>query len=62
MDKEDLPQNKKLIRVEYHYEGGDKYMIEGEDVENYKNNIEGASWMCISHGQTFKSVNWTKIK
>ena len=34
--------DKKLIRIEYHYPKGQKFYIEGEDLENYEKNIKAA--------------------
>ena len=58
----ELP-DKKLKRVVYEYEDGNKYEITERSVINYQKNIKAASLLHFIHyGNVFRPIKWTKSK
>ena len=53
-----LPTTKKLVKVTYHYDGGDEYFVMGEDLKSFQDNIEAASTMGAIHSMQFKKFDW----
>lgn len=56
----DLPKTGHIGRVEYHYDNGDVYYIEGQMADDYNSNVEAASIMHVIHGGGFKPIQWQK--
>lgn len=58
-----LPQDKKLVRVEYTYEDGSKYYLDEENSENFRKNIDSASSLCNTRSYwSFLPVEWQEDK
>ena len=58
----ELPQNKKLVRVIYEYENGERYEVTGEYAENLQENIASVSSIAMTRSYcAFKEVEWKKL-
>jgi len=60
----DLPTNKKLMQIIYEFEGGEQYVLEGENVDNYRENLHYAEALAAtqSYFEGFKPVEWKEQK
>jgi len=60
MERMKLPENKKLAKITYEYENGDRFYIDKGDLRMYEYNIKIAETETIVHSGRFKKVNWNK--
>jgi hypothetical protein len=54
----------KLIRVEFTYDDGSRWYLEGEELEKWRKAVDGVSVLHWSHfGKTgFEEVNWKRVE
>lgn len=55
-----LPKNKNLLRIEYHYDDGSIYYTDDKSTENYQRNMKATDFMVITGRHVFLPVNWIK--
>lgn len=56
-----LPTDKKLVRVDYTYEDGERYTITGKAVATMQADLREAETMDFVHGGSgYKRINWRR--
>ena len=57
-----LPVNKKLLKIAYHYDDGTIYYTEGIDTENYQRNMKATDFMVFTGRHQFLPIEWKKLE
>jgi hypothetical protein len=52
-----IPDTKNIFEVIYRYKDREFYLA-GEDVKTFLSQLGGASILSVTHGMTFKPLNW----
>lgn len=57
-----LPKDKKLVRVEYLYEDGTKYILDELNAQRYDKNVRSTDFLAITKNWQFLPVTWIVIE
>lgn len=57
-----LPKDKKLVRVEYLYEDGTRYVLDEQNAIRFDKNIKSTDFLAITRNWQFLPVEWIVIE
>lgn len=57
----DLPQGRRLVKVEYWYDDDSHYRLTGENAGNFSKNMDATQLMAV-RGYKFLPVQWKEVK
>lgn len=57
-----LPKDKKLVRVEYLYEDGTRYVLDEQNAIRFDKNIKSTDFLATTRNWQFLPVEWIVIE